>query len=262
MPARIVLHPGFHKTGTSTVQAFLRENRKALAPHVALRLRWHLRDVLAAARGYSTDRDPLTLIKFQARFGALMNDIPYMPRRTLILSAEELLGHLPGRGGIADYGAAPVLLYACCEIAQARFPQSEILIYLSTRAPAEWLASAHWEHVKSSAMTLPLDVFSARFERAAALDDMADEIASRVPVPVHRAALEAASLLPLGPADPLIALCDLPDDLRGRLTPVAPVNTRMDDTVRAALIEANRRHRAPAARNAAKRAILAEAAQP
>ena len=43
MPARIVLHTGFHKTGTSTVQAFLRTNRKALLPVLAIRLKGKFR---------------------------------------------------------------------------------------------------------------------------------------------------------------------------------------------------------------------------
>ena len=134
MPRRIIIHAGFHKTGTSTIQATLRENREAMKKHVALRLRWHMKDLVAATRGYSTWRDPLTLIKVQDRFTTLMDDLPGMPRRTLVISAEELAGHLPGRGELDDYSAAPILLYAFWEIARARYPQADILIYLSTRA--------------------------------------------------------------------------------------------------------------------------------
>ena len=72
MPRRIILHAGFHKTGTTTIQATLRENRAAIKRQVALRLRWHMKDIISASRGYSTDEDPLTLIKVQTRFGHLM----------------------------------------------------------------------------------------------------------------------------------------------------------------------------------------------
>ena len=119
MPRRIIIHAGFHKTGTTTIQATLRENRVALKKQIALRLRWHMKDIVTAARGYSIDLDPLTLVKLQSRFGGMVNELPGMPRRTLIISAEELSGHLPGRGGLADYGAAPVLLYAYWEILRA-----------------------------------------------------------------------------------------------------------------------------------------------
>jgi hypothetical protein len=109
MPRRVIIHAGFHKTGTSTIQATLRENRVAMKRHVALRMRWHMKDLVAATRGYSTWRDPLTMIKVQHRFGLMLNELPVMPRRTLIISSEELAGHLPGRDDITDYCALCVL---------------------------------------------------------------------------------------------------------------------------------------------------------
>tara|TARA_R110002072_G_scaffold44812_5_gene125016 strand:+ start:1196 stop:1984 length:789 start_codon:yes stop_codon:yes gene_type:complete len=259
MPRRIILHAGFHKTGTSSIQATLRENRVALKKHAALRLRWHMQDLISATRGYSTWRDPLTLIKVQDRFETLMNALPGMPRRTLIISAEELAGHLPGRGDLDDYSAAPVLLYAFWEIMTKRYPAAEIILYLSTRGPDPWLRSAHWEHVKASNMTMDLDAFRDRYHDAANLDDMVTEIASRVPCPVHHAALEQCKDLPLGPADPLLDLCDLPLTLRAALVAPPPANTRLGDDVLHAMIEANKTHKTPDARNAAKAAILAEA---
>lgn len=259
MPRRIIIHAGFHKTGTSTVQATLRDNRVAMKKHVALRLRWHMKDIVTAARGYSMNQDPLTLIKVQTRFGAMVNNLPGMPRRTLILSAEELLGHLPGRAELMDYNAAPVLLYAYWEILKAKHPQAEIMIYLSTRGPEAWLTSAYWEHVKSSNMTLDFDTFARRFHRAALLDDMAAEVASRVPVQVHTFPLENTENLPLGPADPLLQLCDLTDAVKRSLTPVARTNVKADDAVLKTLLEANRAHTSPEKRKAAKDAILAEA---
>ncbi len=259
MPRRIIIHAGFHKTGTSTIQATLRENREAMKKHVALRLRWHMKDLVAATRGYSTWRDPLTLIKVQDRFTTLMDDLPGMPRRTLVISAEELAGHLPGRGELDDYSAAPILLYAFWEIARARYPQADILIYLSTRAPGLWLASAYWEHVKASNMTMDFDDFADRYHGAANLDGMVSEIASRVPVPVHHRALETCADLPLGPADPLLDLCDLPLILRADLTAPPPANTRLGDDVLHAMLQVNRTHDTSDARNAAKAIILKEA---
>ncbi|MFK7836015.1 MAG: hypothetical protein AB8B60_07335 [Sulfitobacter sp.] len=261
MPRRVILHAGFHKTGTSTLQATLRDNRVAMKKHVALRLRWHLRDVVSAARGYSMDSDPLTLVKLQVRFGTMVNELPRMPRRTLILSAEELVGHLPGRGGLADYAAAPVLLYAYWEILKARFPLAEVLIYLTAREPEAWLRSAYWEHVKSSNMTLDFDAFRTKFHGAADLAGMAKEIASRVPAPVHLHRLENCRDLPLGPADPLLDLCDLPLSLRADLQPATPANTRPSEDVLAALLRLNRTEPDVEARRAAKQALLDQASR-
>jgi hypothetical protein len=261
MPRRIVLHAGFHKTGTSTTQAILRQNRVALKKQLALRLRWQMPELIHATRGYSTWRDPLTMLKVQDRFEALMDGLPGMPRRVLVISAEELAGHMPGRGELADYSAAPELLYAFWQIMHRRHPEAEILLYLSTRAPEPWLASAWAEHVRESGMTLDFDAFRDRYAPAARLDDMVAEIASRVPCPVRFAALEDCRDRPLGPADPLLDLCDIPLSVRAGLVPVAPVNQRLADDVLAAMLDANRTHKGAEARNAAKRAIRAEAAR-
>tara|TARA_R110002110_G_scaffold29627_6_gene105469 strand:- start:2365 stop:3144 length:780 start_codon:yes stop_codon:yes gene_type:complete len=256
MPRRIILHAGFHKTGTTTLQATLRENRVALKKHLALRLRWHMKDLVAATRGYSTWRDPITLMKVQGRFTALMDDLPGMPRRTLVISAEELSGHMPGRGELSDYSAAPVLLHAFWQIASARYPKAEILIYLSTRAPEAWLASAYWEHVKASNMTLDFDDFAARYQGAADLDSIVADVADRVRVPVYHRRLESCADLPLGPADPLLDLCDIPADLRAGLTAPPRANARLGDDVLHAMLDVNRTHKGADARNAAKARLL------
>tara|TARA_R110002049_G_scaffold44333_3_gene129773 strand:+ start:10209 stop:10997 length:789 start_codon:yes stop_codon:yes gene_type:complete len=259
MPRRIVLHPGFHKTGTSSIQHLLRENRVALKPFAALRLHWQLRELVQATRGYSTWRDPLTLIKVQDRFETLLDGVPGMPRRTLIISSEELSGHMPGRGDLADYSAAPVLLYAMWEILHRRYPQAEIVIHLSTRAPDDWLTSAYWEHVKASSMTLDLDAFVERYHAAAALDEMVAEIASRVPCAVHHSALDDSRDLPLGPASPLLDLCGVPDDVLAGLTVPPPANTRLPADILLALLDANRNLGDPDTRRAAKADILKQA---
>lgn len=261
MPRRIIIHAGFHKTGTSTIQTTLRENRVAMKGQVALRMRWHMKELVAATRGYSTWRDPLTMIKVQHRFGLMMNELPGMPRRTLIISAEELAGHLPGRDEITDYSAAPILLYAFWEIAKKRYPAAEINIYMSTRAPEPWLKSAYWEHVKASNMTMDFDAFAAEYEGASDLDTMIAEIASRVPVPVYHQRLEDCADLPLGPASPLLSLCDIPEDVLAKLTPMPPENQRFGDDVLEALLKVNRSYDSSEARKAAKQTILNEASR-
>ena len=260
MPRRIILHPGFHKTGTSSIQATLRANRPALKPHVVLRLRWHMKDLLHATRGYSTWRDPITLLKVERRFESLLEALPPMPRRTLVISAEELAGHMPGRDDLVDYCAAPELMFAMWQIAQRRFPKAEITVHLSTRAPESWLRSAYWEHVRSSSMTLDLKTFTARYAPAAQLDTMVSDIAARLPCPVQHVSLESCHALPLGPATPLLELCALPADVMSKLVQPPPVNVRPPDKVLQALLDANRQHADdPQARRSAKTAILEQA---
>jgi hypothetical protein len=256
MPRKIVIHAGFHKTGTSSVQAVLRANRKALMPSVAIRLKGQMQELMHATRGYSTYGTENALEKVRLRFEALLADLPGMPRRTLLLSAEELSGHMPGRGALADYSAAPVLMYLYWQRAQAAFPATPVVFCFGTRSPENWRRSAWAEHVKSSGMTLDYVNFSTQYPDADNLDGIVSEVRRRVPAPVHSFALEDCAEQPLGPADPVLDLCDVPAELRATLTAQPPQNTRFDDDTLAALLEINRTHRDTDARNAAKAALL------
>lgn len=258
MPRKIVLHAGFHKTGTSTVQAVLRANRKALMPALAIRLKGQMQELMHATRGYSTYGTADALDKVSRRFDALLADLPGMPRRTLLISAEELSGHMPGRGALADYSAAPVLMYLFWERARKAFPKTPAQFCFSTRNTADWQRSSWAEHVKSSGMTLDFETFCASYPAAAQLDDAVQEISRRVPAPVHSFALEDCGNLPLGPADPVLDLCDIPDDLRATLVPQPAQNTRLDAQTLDDLLKINRTHTDTDARNAAKAARLAQ----
>ena len=259
MPRRIVLHAGFHKTGTSTVQQVLRANRSVLQPEVAVRLKGQMTDLMHATRGYSTWRDPLTLAKATTRFGAVLDGLVLMPRRVLVISAEELSGHMPGRAKLADYSAAPILLQRFSEEISARFPKAEQVICFSTRDPDAWLKSAYWEHVKSSSMMLDYDTFIDTYRYAADFEHIIALVRNSVNVDVYDIPLEACSDLPLGPADPLLDFCDISNELRMKLIPVPAKNQRMDDAVLLALLAANRAYADRVERKAAKQFILAEA---
>lgn len=259
MPRRIILHTGFHKTGTTSMTTTLRANRPALKAQVAMRLPPQMRALISATRGYSTWRDPLTLIKAETRFHALLDDLPPMPRRTLIITSEELGGHLPGRGDLMDYSAMPIMLYSFWSIAKQKFPAADIQIYLSTRNQADWLVSAYWQHVKSSSMTLDLDDFLGEFHAAGDLLNMVNEIASRVPCPTHHCALEDSKHRPLGPADPLLDLCDIPQAVRDTLQAAPAENIRPDMATLLDLLDINRTVKDPEKRVATKKAIMAKA---
>lgn len=256
MPRRVVIHAGFHKTGTSSVQQLLRANRPALKPHLRSLLKGQMQDVVSAARGYSTWRDPLTLEKFATRFHARLTRHGDMPRRSLCLSAEELSGHLPGRGDLRDYSAAPTLATTMAQVVGQVFPEAEIVFYYSTRAPDAWLRSAYWEHVKSSSLTLGWEDYAETYAASADLDATVDAVAAAQPHPVHRARLEASANRPAGPAAPLLDLCGVPPGKQAALSLPPPVNERHDSVVLLALLAANREYGDRDARNAAKQAIL------
>lgn len=255
MTAPLVIHAGFHKTGTSTVQRFLAANRAVLKPHMAIALKPRLTDVLHAARGYSTWRDPLTLDKFAVRIEAFFAALPGVRKRGLIVSAEELCGHMPGREGINDYSAAPILLAELCSAARRVWDTPDLHIVLGTRGVQDWLRSSYWEHVKSSSMTEGMDDYADRIGPGADLAGMAARIADAIaPVPVHLAPLEDRH--PLGPVQPLLARFDLPDSTLAQLVPVPDRNRRPPPEILDQMLHINRTVPDREARKQAKQQLL------
>ncbi len=258
MPGKIVIHAGFHKTGTTTVQQVLKKNAKLLWPHMAIGLRHRFEELLHAARDYSTWRDPLSLAKFSHRFDAFIQSLDLGPKRQLVISAEELSGHLPGRGDLADYSAAPALMAEIVTVLEHRFQSPDITFYFSTRAAGPWLKSAYWEHVKASRMTLDFGDYAARYKVSADLDEAAARIAQKVaPHRVVTRSLASCADLPLGPADPLLDLLKIPAARRALLKPQPPANQARPPEVLQAFLEFNRSDMTGPEVGEAKRAYLA-----
>lgn len=258
MSAPIIIHAGFHKTGTSSVQQFLQANRPVLNPHMALGLKWKMKDLLHAARGFSTWRDPVSLAKFSRRFEAFVTAHSGVKRRGLFLSAEELSGHMPGRGELHDYSAALPLMAEIRDAFLRQIKAPDLHFVFSIRSPESWLKSAHWEHVKSSSMTLDFTDFTSQYGAAADFRAITDQLSTALaPYPVHIFALEEAH--PLGPAEPMLALFGLPRDTWAALRPIEVKNQRFDDDILAALLDINRKIDDREARKAAKHAVLSAA---
>lgn len=258
MPRRIIIHAGFHKTGTSTIQATLRENQKALKPNAKVWLADKLTEVISAARRYSILPDPISFVQATDEFARLMQRVPKMPKRTLIISSENMVGHMPMRHGIIDYDAATALLPSFCAKASEHFPQTEVILYLSTRNRAPWLRSLYCQFVQSSGTIMDFDTFQSMMKAGDTLDETIVQIVQKAPVPVHHTTLEACCDLPLGPATPLLALCNLPSDVLASLSPIERRNRHLGDATLQALLEINRTIEDPQVGKAAKAAILAE----
>lgn len=256
MPRQIVIHAGFHKTGTSSVQQTLRANRPLLKPYLRSILKGEMTSLIHAARGYSTWRDPITLDKFATRFRALLTGLPGMPRRTLCLSAEELSGHMPGRENLPDYSAAPILAATMANAVADIFPDTKLVFFYSTRDPDTWLRSAYWQHVRTSSLTLEYGEFAQTHPAAANLDQVVEQVKRAQPYPVHHTRLEASAGLPAGPATPLLDLCNVPTSVQADLSMIPPANERRDSATLLALLAANRDYTDRDARKIAKQAIL------
>lgn len=253
---RAILHPGFHKTGTTTLQKALERNARMLAPHLRLIPRATLRPAGRAARAFSARRDPLELALLRYELAEALAGVDPADPRPLILSCEDLAGHMPGRDGVESYAAAPELMRALIDTLRALWPGVDPELFFSTRAPDSWLASLHVQALRASRMTLDAASFAARYRGAADLDVVVAEIAATLaPLPVHSARLEDSARRPLGPLASLLDLLPLPEEVRAALVPVPAANRAPDCAAR--LLEINRGDLDDAAAHAAKQALLA-----
>lgn len=205
MTRRIVVHAGFHKTGTTSAQAFLAENGPVLWPVMALGLGYKFRPLLSATRGYSTWRDLFSLEKVRRRLKRYLDGL-HLGKRDLLISAEELSGHLPGRGALKDYSAAPILMREIEDVLLSTYPGCDLSFVFTLRKPETWWPSAYWEHVKSSRLTLGYDAFMDRY---GALDLQASVDAIDLKSEIHTYWLEDIAHDEHGPATPLLSLMGL-----------------------------------------------------
>ncbi len=248
---RVIVHAGFHKTGTTSLQRALRLNREALKPHLRIRLRPGMIAVCEAARGYSAVPDAINLALFQYELAQLAEGWSARDPRPVLLASEDLSGHMPGRKGVKTYHAAPRLMAALVETLCRIHPGAKPEFYFSTRNADDWLRSCHAQHLCASRLTLSRAEYAKTYRRSANLDAITDNVAKRTACPTHRAALEQGE-----PLDALLDVIGLPDELRARLRPAVPANTAPSPEVLAALLDLNRSEMPEKDLRAAKRALL------
>lgn len=251
---RILLHPGFHKTGTSSVQHFLWHNRRRLAPEARIYLLRHLRPAADAAMRHSRKRGAADLAVMVEALCEMLADAPR--DRHLILSCEGLSGHVPGWPDVDDYAAAAEILPVVAEVLRESLPGHALHVVLTTRASGAWLNSV-WRHLLiGTRLRLDWSAFAARYASAADLDGAAARIAAALgTVPVEILPLEEAQVHPLGPGGALVARLGI--DPTG-LVPVGHGNRGPDQTLAAELLALNRSWRSAAAIKARKQALCAE----
>lgn len=225
---RVVIHAGFHKTGTTSVQSAARQNAALLQPHARVFLRADFPGLTEAARSYSVSRKPRALEQVYAEAEAFFRKLDRNDPRPVALLSEDLSGHLPGRHDIADYGAAPALMAQLAAAAVAVLGAGAGLhFHLSTRAAEPWFRSAYWQILRSARRTEGPEDFARLFASAADFDAVVAGIATAVdPFPVDAVALETLRDAPQGPMTPLLDLLDIPVETRAALAPSAPANVR------------------------------------
>ena len=246
----LIIHAGFHKTGTTSVQRALDENRAALHPWRIL-LRPEIDDLCAAAKRFARTEGAVARKCVVKEAQTAFTTMPPCPT---VISAEDLTGLIPGRMGRRGYPAAIDLLTMLVQALPAYAPH----IFLSTRSATPWLKSCHAHHLRHTRLCEDLASYTTAQTNGADLDGLARAIAAALaPVPVSHSPLDDTGGLPHGPLTPLLDLMGVPETIRNTLQPVPHTNASLPDHILDALLELNQSDLDDATLTARKRALIA-----
>ncbi|SDO23251.1 hypothetical protein SAMN05216196_104123 [Lutimaribacter pacificus] len=255
---RIVVHAGFHKTGTTSIQHMMRRNGRKLARHFRCCTRRDLPALCEAARAYSLKHDPAELGLFTYELAQFLETLDPGDPRPLVISSEDLSGHMPGRFGLTGYDAAPRLMATLEQVAGDCLPDPRITFFFTTRTPGPWLRSTYAQHLRAIRFTEDRDSYLSRMQPHADLDRATARIAAAVASPVKTARLEECAADPLGPFGALLDVLRAPEKLRGRLTALPPANPSFPDHVLDRFLALNRSDLSRADLTAAKKRLMQE----
>ncbi|MDD9725596.1 hypothetical protein PVV74_09035 [Roseovarius sp. SK2] len=252
---RILLHPGFHKTGTSSLQRGAAQVQRALRPHLRLIFTHDLIEATRMAKRFSAYREQSDLRRFAEAFTATIRDTDPDEPRALMITSEDLCGYIPGNHGVTSYAAAAPLMNVATAVLAAHFgPEAPIGVLFTTRAPRDWQRSVWWQNLRALRVTEDFETYRTHLSSAADLDTIVDSVDERVR---HRATvldapIEECGTDPLGPLGVALDHLDVPRD---GLAPLPAHNVQPDGAAEE-LLALNRSALSDAELSEAKRAVL------
>ncbi|KMW60530.1 hypothetical protein AIOL_000686 [Candidatus Rhodobacter oscarellae] len=255
---RVIIHAGFHKTGTTSLQSFLKANRARLAPHAAIYMGQQLGEARRLGRIYGERPLPWRRWAFRRGLTAFLNDVPDAP--VILISRESLSGAMLGasRFGRPATRYAPVAIRLAKEILGAvrgRFGSEAQVEFLYTIRERDNFLRSVWGHqLRTKPLTEDLATFTARFADGFDLRREAEKIAKAVaPAQTHIRALEETSGDALGPGRFVLDLLGLAED--GMFVPPPDRHAGASDALCAELLELNRSRPAGSALRQKKEAL-------
>ncbi|MEQ9260332.1 MAG: hypothetical protein RIG84_14690 [Roseovarius sp.] len=254
---RILIHPGFHKTGTTSVQSGLQRNAATLAPRLRVLLMEDFPRAITAARRHSADPAPKRLDAYAQALDAAFAKLDPKDARPVLVSSEKLLGWIPGRRDNWSYAAAPDFMARMVEVLEARFGgAAEITLFFTTRDPEAWMRSVYWQNLKVMRLTEEFESYRSRLAKAVPLDEVVEAVrrtlGSRPGLRVVSRPVEALREAPQGPLGAALDLLEIGCE---GLLPFKSYNLQPEGAARA-LLDLNRSGMDDAALSAAKQALM------
>ncbi len=259
---KVIVHAGFHKTGTTSLQDFFSDNKAALAPYVAYYGKADFLKTGGHARIYAQRPFPHRLIKFRRSLRRFLQSIP--DDKIIVLSRETFSGGMPGHhslGGrlmVSYERAATRLAKVIISELKKRFgPDVDITFFYTVRAREPWIKSIYGHLLRSIRIADDFESFRDQFpEQLSPANEAAKLTKKLAPVPVVTSALEQTSQLPDGPASALLDLLEIPKDVRASLRPVEAKNTANSADLQDAFLKLNREIKDKALLKEKKEALL------
>ncbi|WP_415182814.1 hypothetical protein [Phaeovulum sp.] len=261
---RVIVHAGFHKTGTSSLQAYLGQHRKALAPYLAFYGKADFINAGSYARLYAQRPFFWRRWAFRRAIRAFLNAVPAAP--VIVLSRETFAGVMPGhrnwlRRTIRGYAfsAVPICRELRREILR-RFPGATVEFLFTTREREDWIHSVYGHLLRSIHLTETFDAFRARFPDLIDPAVEAQRIAAALaPSRTHIAALEDYADGHAGPGDIVLDLVGVPANVRAALPRAGRANIGQTAAQKTAFLNLNHSGQGKTALKHIKDTMLREA---
>lgn len=211
---RVLLHLGLHKTGTTSVQKFLEDNRAAIEPATEVLLPDRTREISRWVWRFHQlgDPDVLQVIRedLQQQLAGLQ-----LSGRDLVISDENLLGPMPRAEDSDPYPAAATLIGIYREAMQVLPEPLQLTVCLTTRAPQDWATSIHAHlarKIRAVRLTEDRDSFTARLTRNGFARTLAAIRAELPDLDLHVNEMETLIDQPFGLAQVFVDFLNLPDN--------------------------------------------------
>lgn len=238
MSRRILIHAGFHKTGTTTLQVTLAQNMRLFMPHVEVYLQHGvlLSSLTQAVLEFSGNRGKRTRDNVRKHAEVFFSTIDLRDPRPVLISSESLSGHFPGASGVSKYAPAPLAIETIRDAwVHVTGSPDGFETYYSTRRTG-WLASCHWQRLKNARSKISMEDYCEKFAAAADhgkfIGDIQEKIGSHA---VHTVAIEDID----HPIDPVLDILNL-THLREDVVIPKNANVSPDQNTKDALLALNR----------------------
>lgn len=229
MPRHVLIHPGFHKTGTSTLQRNLLDQSARLAPRLRMMLNDDMIEATQLARKFSVHPHDHVLDEFSDAIAEVFGRLDAGDDRPLLISSEALIGHLPGRKRVDGYDAAPPLLARTVTALRARIGDSvPVTVWFTTRDAEPWKKSAYYQNLRQERLRETFAEHSSKLDRAARLEVFVARTRAMIGEMAHVAStrIEGCTEHPLGPLGPALDILDVKND---DLDPIRDHNVQPPD---------------------------------